>query len=459
MLKKLRKIITSPTTALSVLLGFASISVALAGAMPDQVERLSQDLTPLGAERGGNESGTIPAWTGGITEPPASYRAGSHHPDPFAEEQPLFRIHAGNLEEHREQLGAGQIAMLLQYPEFYLETYPGHRTAASPERVYEMTARNAVAGSLSEGGNAVMDVAEGIPFPFPENGEELIWNHQLRYKGSSSVRHIKLIAPTTTGDFNEITMTVQTTNPYYLKGETVESIDNHFTMYQREVMTPPSMAGNVLLVKESLNQAKEPRKAWVYNPGRRRVMRAPSVIYDSPSAGTYNMHLSDMTDMFTGALDRFDWKLVGKREMYVPYNAYRAHSSELDTKDLVMNGHLDPQYLRYELHRVWVVEATLREGAKHVNPRRTFYIDEDSYQILMVDHYDTKGELWRYSEAHPINFYDVPLLWTTLEVHYDLDLKRYALFRLDPGKPIPPFNTPMDSADFTPQALRRTGRR
>ncbi|MBT8047749.1 MAG: DUF1329 domain-containing protein, partial [Gammaproteobacteria bacterium] len=171
------------------------------------------------------------------------------------------------------------------------------------------------------------------------------------------------------------------------------------------------------------------------------------------------MHVSDMTDMFNGALDRYQWELKGKREMYVPYNAYRLHSSELDYDDLVLPGHLDPRHLRYELHRVWVVEATLRNGSRHINPKRIFYLDEDSYQILMVDHYNSDTELWRYSEAHPINFYDVPTLWTTLEVHYDLEARRYAAFRLDPGKPIPPFNMELDPGDFTPQALRRKGRR
>jgi len=447
------------TIILYLFLSVVSASCLFAGAMPDQVERLSQDLTPIGAQRAENEAGTIPAWTGGIIEPPPLYAPGEHHPDPFVGEKPLFRIDANNLDAHRSQLSAGQIAMLSQYPGYYLEVYPSHRTAAYPQSIYDMTARNGATGSLSAGGNAVANVAGGVPFPFPENGEELIWNHQLRYKGSSSVRHIKMITPTTSGAYTEITMTVTSTNPYYLPGATVESINNHFAKFQREITTPPSMAGNVLLVHESLNQAEEPRKVWVYNPGRRRVMRAPSVAYDSASGGTAGMHVSDMTDMFNGALDHFDWELVGKREMYVPYNAYRIHDSDLDSDELVLPGYLDPQYLRYELHRVWVVEATLREGLKHINPRRTYYLDEDSYQILMVDHYNPDGKLWRYSEAHPINFYEVPTFWTTIEVHYDLNERRYVVFRLDPDEPLVPFNMEMNDDDFTQQALRRKGKR
>ncbi len=454
-----KKTISTFTIVPLVLLGATLANNAFAGAKPEEVSRLSGDLTPIGAERGANETGSIPEWSGGITEPPQGYRPGDHHPDPFAGEEPLFRINAGNLGEHREMLTAGQVAVLEQYPELYFNVYPSHRTVAYPQRVYDMTAKNAASGSLSENGNAVVDVSEGFPFPFPENGQELIWNHRLRYKGSSSVRHIKMVAPTTSGAFNEVTMTVTTTNPYYQEGATLDSIDNHLLMFQREVTTPPRLAGAVLLVNESLNQVEQPRKAWVYSPGQRRVIRAPNVAYDSPSSATEGLHVSDMTDLFNGALDRFSWELVGKREMYVPYNAYRIHSDDLDYKDLVRSGYMDPSQLRYELHRVWVVEARLREGYRHINSRRTFYLDEDSYQVLMVDHYDDKGKLWRYSEAHPINFYDALVFWSTLEMHYDLKQKRFAAFRMDPGKPIPPFNTKMKAGEFTPQALRRKGRR
>jgi len=453
------KIKNSPAAALILALGILSLGDALAGAQPDQVHRLSEDLTPVGAERGANEAGTIPAWTGGFSEPPVPFEAGEHHPDPFASETPLFRINAANLDEHREFLGAGQIATLERYPELYFNVYPSHRTVAYPQSVYDMTAANAASGALSDGGNAVVDVAGGFPFPFPEAAEELIWNHQLRYKGTSSIRHISMITPTVGGSYNEVAMIVTTLNPYYLPGATLDSIDNHFLMFTREISTPPSLAGNALLVYESLNQVVQPRKVWVYNPGQRRVRRAPNVAYDSPSGGTEGMHVSDMTDMFNGALDRFSWELKGKREMYVPYNAYRVHSSDLGNEELIQPGHLDPQYLRYELHRVWVVEARLRDGEHHIIPRRTFYLDEDSYQILMVDHYNADGEMWRYSEAHPVNFYDVPTFWSTIEVHHDLEAKRYAAFRLAPDQAIPPFNTEIKSSYFTPQALRRRGKR
>jgi len=445
--------------SLSLSLALMGVSEIEAAATDDQIRRLSADLTPLGAERNANEAGTIPAWTGGITEAPGSWRTGDHHPDPFSQESPLFYIDSGNAASFEAGLGAGQIAMLARYPEFRFAVYPSHRTAAYPERVYTMTARNAASGELIKDGEAVAGVAEGYPFPLPTRGTEVIWNHLLRYRGSNSIRHINMITPSVTGAFTTVSMTVTTISPYYQQGATLESIDNILGMYTREIMAPPSMAGNVLLVYESLNPARQARKVWTYSPGQRRVRRAPNIAYDSPSGGTDGMHVSDMTDMFNGPLDRFVWELKGKREMYVPYNAYRIHDATLADTELMDSGHLDPVFLRYELHRVWVVEATLRERERHINPRRTFYLDEDSYQILMVDHYDAGGHLWRYSEAHPINFYEVPAFWSTTEVHYDLKAGRYTAFRLDPDKPLPPFNTAMDPADFTPQALRRKGRR
>lgn len=434
-------------------------TLLLASAKPDEIERLSTDLTPVGAERAGNEAGSIPEWTGGIDQPPADYQPGDHHPDPFANESPLFRIDQNNFEDYADHLSAGQLAMLRRYPDWFMDIFPTHRSAALPAHIYQKTAQNGRTGELDSDGDAVLNVAEGLPFPFPETGQELIWNHRLRYKGTGSRRHIVLVAPTAGGSFNEVTMTVDTLGLYYQPGATLESIDNRLLYVMQRTESPARLAGSVVLVHESLNQALQPRSAWVYNPGQRRVIRAPNIAYDNPTAATDGLHVSDMTDMFNGALDRFDWELLGKREMFVPYNAYRIHSNELDYDDLVKPGHLDPDTLRYELHRVWVVEARLKQGQRHINPRRTYYLDEDSYQILMADHYDAEESLWRYSEAHPIVFYEVPTLWTTVEVHHDLQSGRFVSYRLDPRKPISPFNMDMNPDQFTPQALRRSGKR
>jgi hypothetical protein len=283
-----------------------------AGAKPGEIHRLSSDLTPVGAERAGNASGTIPEWTGGITRPPENYKPGDHHQDPFKGETPLLRIDPENMPDSAGLLSAGHIAMLQRYADYFIDVYPTHRSAALPQRVYQKTLENGRTGMLAENGEAVKDVAEGLPFPFPENAHELIWNHRLRYKGTGAKRHISLVAPTARGSFIEVTMTVNTLGLYYLPDATLESIDNRLLYFLQQTNSPARLAGSALLVHESLNQLAQPRSAWVYNPGQRRVIRAPNVAYDSPSTATDSLHVSDMTDMFNGALDRFDWQLIGR---------------------------------------------------------------------------------------------------------------------------------------------------
>jgi hypothetical protein len=187
------------------------------------------------------------------------------------------------------------------------------------------------------------------------------------------------------------------------------------------------------------------------------VRKAPNVAYDNPGTASDGLRTNDMTDMFNGALDRFDWKLVGKREMYIPYNNYKIHAKGLDYKDILRPGHVNPDLMRYELHRVWVVDATLKQGFRHINKRRTFYLDEDSWQIVMIDHYDSQNQLWRYSEAATINFYDQPMCWTTLETHHDLKSGRYISSGIDNMETVVDFSLQTSADKFSPQALRGRG--
>lgn len=429
---------------------------------PENIARLGKDLTPMGAPKAGNAEGTIPEWDGGLTREdwPEGYQPGDRHPDPFAEDEPRLRITGENYQEHSDYLSPGQEAIFERYPDsFYMDVYPTRRSASFPERIYEMTARNAETGRLVANGEGVADVAEGTPFPLPQNARELIWNHKMKYKTVGSIRHWNQVVPTASGSYTMIKIREEILGLYFKKGMTIDDIDNVLLYFFQEVESPARLAGNILLVHESLNQVKKPRQAWVYNPGQRRVRRAPNVAYDNPGTASDGQRTSDMTDMFNGAMDRYDFELVDKREMYVPYNAYKAHSGDLTPDDLIRPGHLNPEHLRYELHRVWVVEATLREGTRHLHPRRTFYIDEDSYQILMIEHYDQRGDLWRVSEAHAINYYDQPLVTPTLESTLDLQSGRYIVNGVNNQDPVMQFGLDLSPSDYTPQALRVRGRR
>ena len=425
----------------------------------EQIARLGNDLTPLGGERAGNADGTIPEWTGGITAPPDGYVVGEHHRDPYGDDEPLFVINAANLDEHRDKLSVGHQQILATYPSFEMRVYPTRRSASAPQRIYDATRDVAATAHLVDDGNGVGGAVIGIPFPVPSNGSEAVWNHLLRYRGETIACTIGQAAVTRGGNYTVVKFGLEIEMRYSLPGMTAEELDNTMILFKQKVLAPARLAGDILLVHETMNQVREPRNVWTYNPGQRRVRRAPNVAYDNPGTTTDGLRTADQFDMFNGAIDRYDWQLVGKREIYVPYNAYKLHSNELSFGDILSPLHVNPEHLRYELHRVWVVEATLKEGARHIYKRRTLYIDEDSWQIMLADIYDNRDELWRVSEAHVINYYEKPLIWSTLEVHTDLQAGRYLALGLDNEFPMCTQDAEAKSRDFTPAALRREGRR
>ena len=449
---------------MGVLLGgtFLLVCVSSAGwakLTSEEIDRLGKDLTPMGAEKAGNADGTIPEWTGGIQSPPDAYKPGMHHPDPYPEDKVLFTITQANMDQYADKLSEGTKAMLKTYGTFKMKVYPTRRSASFPKRIYDMTREIATTAEIVDGGNGVKGCVNGIPFPIPKTGLEGIWNHLLRYRGDSIFRRISQAMPTRNGNYTLVEFADQVNFLYSQAGVTEGELKNIILLFKQKVLSPARLAGGILLVHETLDQIKEPRSAWLYNPGQRRVRRAPNVGYDNPGTASDGMRTNDQFDMFSGATDRYDWKLLGKREIYVPYNSYILHSDSLKYKDILMPLHINPEYCRYEIHRVWVVDATLKQGARHIYKRRTFYIDEDSWQILIMDLYDNRDQLWRVSEGHVINYYEVPTLFTTLEVHTDLQAGRYLAIGLDNESTMYKFDAKLTMDQFTPSALRREGRR
>lgn len=427
-------------------------------ASADNASRLGEDLTPVGAIRAGSADGVIPAWEGGITEPPEGYRPGMQHIDPFPEDRPRFVITAENLDEYRDHLAPGHIAMLEAYPDTWrMPVYPTRRSASYPESVYEAIRENADNARLMDDGAGVSGARIGSPFPIPKTGAEAMWNHLMRFRGYSASRTITQAAPTRRGDYTLVEFYDEFLFNFAREGVDEVELDNTLLFLKQTVTAPARLAGSILLVHETLDQVAEPRRAWTYNVGQRRVRRAPNVAYDNPGTAADGMRTSDQFDMFNGALDRYDWELVGRKKIYVPYNAYKLHSSDTKVSDILRPLHINPELTRYELHRVWVVEATLKEGTRHIYPRRTFYLDEDSWQVLLVEQYDSRGDLWRVSEGHAINYYDLPTLWTTLEVHSDLQSGRYLAIGMDNETSPYDFTRRLNPGDFTPAGLRREG--
>jgi hypothetical protein len=427
---------------------------------PDEIAKLGNELTPLGAIKAGNAEGTIPAWEGGITEPPAGWKPGEHYVDPFAADEMMFTITAANVAQYADKLSVGQKALLETYPDTYkMNVYPTRRSASFPQRIYDKTKEIARTAKLVGGGNGVTGAINGIPFPIPKNGHEAIWNHLLRYRADSASRDIGQAAPTRGGKYTLVQFHDEFYMQYSMEGKTEADLNNRILFFKQEVMAPARLAGGILLVAETMDQVKEHRNAWLYNPGQRRVRRAPNVAYDNPGTAADAMRTSDQFDMYNGAPDRYDWKLVGRQELFVPYNSYRLQDPSVKIKDILTPLHINQDHVRYELHRVWVVDATLKDNARHIYKRRTFYLDEDSWQILVVDAYDNRDQLWRVSEGHAINYYNVPSIWTSLEVHTDLQAGRYLAIGLNSESPPYTFDIERTLEDYTPAALRRAGKR
>lgn len=436
---------------------------ALAAVSPAEAAKLGASLTPFGAEKAGNAAGTIPEWTGGITKAPAEYKTpGQHHPDPFAADKPLFTITKANLDQYKDNLTPGQIAMFNAYPSTYqMPVYQSRRSGSAPQWVYDNTIKNATTAKLLDGGNGFSDAYGGIPFPIPQNGVEALWNHIARYRGSYIVRRASEVAVQRNGAFSLVTSQQEALFKFYNPKGTAADLNNIMFYYLSFTKSPARLAGGAVLVHETLDQVKEPRQAWGYNAGQRRVRRAPNLAYDTPIAAADGLRTADDTDMINGSPDRYDWKLVGKKEIYIPYNSYKVTSPEVKYKDLLQVGHLNPAFTRNELHRVWVVEGTLKSGARHIYSKRTLFLDEDSWQAAVVDQYDGRGELWRVSIAYLKNYYDLPTTWSALDSFHDLQARRYHVQNLDNEEPSTiDFSQPVpDDGYFKPAALRRRGTR
>lgn len=446
------------TALLAVGAAFAIPAVAEMSAA--DIAKLGTTLTPVGAERAGNAAGTIPAWDGGITKPVAGFKVGGHYPDPYAADKPLFTIDGKNADRYKDQLSAGQMAMLKKYPTYKMVVYPTRRSASFPQCHVNETKDCAAKAKLAPGGNGVVGCTGGIPFPIPKDGNEAIWNSTLRYRGDTFAMHYAQASVTRTGDYALVKFEYEYDFQYGNCSKPVaEREPNKILNYLQVTTAPARLAGQILLVHETVDQAKEPRSAWTYNPGQRRVRLAPNVAYDNPGTAADGLRTNDDFGMFNGATDRYNWKLVGKKEMYMPYNSYKLSDPKTKYADILKAGHINQDHARYELHRVWIVEATLKPGTSHIYAKRVFFIDEDSWGVLATDKYDGRGELWRFSEMHNENWYNVPMSFGTVEVHNDLQSGRYLAMGLrnEETKIFEPIKR--SGGDYNPNSLRGIGTR
>ncbi|MEX1222684.1 MAG: DUF1329 domain-containing protein [Idiomarina sp.] len=439
--------------------GIFALSVVSASVMakvsPEEAQRLGADLTPIGAEKAANADGSIPAWDGGYS----SSEGNAERPqDPFSDDQIQLTITNANLSEHRDLLTPGQIALFEKYPEYEMNVYQTRRTAAYPQEIYELAQKNAVNASLVAGGNGLEDFDSHVPFPIPQSGLEVVWNHITRYRGGAVERLINQFPVLSNGDFVPVRLRETLVFPEYLQSGRESADDNVLFYFLQEVLAPARLTGTVLLVHETINQVKEGRRAWIYNAGQRRVRRAPNVAYDGPGTAADGLRTSDNLDMYNGAPDKYNWELKGKKELYIPYNNYKMIDPSNSYDDIINAGHMNTDLIRYEKHRVWVVEGTLKDSERHIYSKRTMYVDEDTWTVSVVDHYDGRGELWRVAEAYATQFYTQDVPWMAAEGLYDLNSGRYLIIGLaNEEDEYMHWDIEPSRNDFSTNALRRMG--
>jgi hypothetical protein len=432
---------------------------ALAAVTAEEAARLKSTLTPVGAEKAGNKAGTIPAWDGGLSKAPAAYRNGDTRPDPFAADKPLLSISAKNMAEHADKLTDGVQALMKKHPDFHIDVYPTRRSAAAPQFVYDNTFQNATRAKTVDGGHGVEGAYGGIPFPIPKDGYEAIWNHRLAWRGGNFTMPVRVWVVTADGKRSMASGGVQTVNQtYYDKNGSLDKFDGFYQFGKFVVNAPGSKAGEAILAHDGIN-ASAPRGLWQYLVGQRRVRKAPSVAYDTPDSVTSGIGLFDEAFNLFGPIDKHDLKLVGKKEIYIPYNNNRAAAAKVE--DLVTPGTLNPAQVRWELHRVWEVEATLAAGKRHVVPKRKYYIDEDSWQIVLFDGWDAKGQLWRTNYSLMLTAPDIPAVTSfVLWGGYDMQTGAYYLNMASNELPRQyEVKEPIQRAFFSPEALASEGGR
>jgi len=440
-------------------LGLSLLATSVMAAVPAaEADKLGKSLTPMGAEMAGNADGSIPSWKP-MAKNIGTVDSKGFLSNPYASEKPLFTITAQNVEQYKSKLAPGQYAMFKRYPETYkMPVYTSHRGSTVPAEVFAAIKKNATTTKLVSGGNGLENFETAIPFPIPQTGIEVIWNHITRYRGGSVTRLVTQATPQPNGSYSLVYFQDQFVFRDKMKDFDQANPGNILFYFKQKVLAPARLAGGVLLVHETLDQVKEPRSAWVYNAGQRRVRRAPQVSYDGPGTAADGLRTSDNLDMYNGAPDRYDWKLEGKKEMYIASDSYKLDSPNLKYDDIIKAGHINQDLARYELRRVWHIVATLKEGQRHIYAKRDFYIDEDTWQAAVIDHYDGRNQLWRVAEAHAQDYYNVQVPWYALEALYDLQSGRYlALGMKNEEKSAYDFGFTATTSDFTPAALRQEG--
>jgi hypothetical protein len=442
-------------------------SVVLAKVPPEEAAKLGTTLTPIGAEPGANADGSIPAYTGNMSGLPSGLKydgPGTPYPDPYADDPILHSVTQANVEEHNKFLSPGLKALFAAYPDsFRADVYPSHRDGGYSDRFIEKSHFNAVNSELQNGEDGIRGFTGSVAFPIPHTGAEVLWNARTSAPYHTLTGTYSDIAVFSNGSRSERRSTIISEYPYLAPEPAVGTQEGELGSWAARVMTnvhkPVRDKGMITSIFEPYDYVTNAREAWRYLPGSRRVRRAPTVGYDTPD-GPGGFITVDDTLGFNGAMDRFEWTLLGKEELYVPYHSYKFDKPGLAYDTLLTPFHANPDYMRYEKHRVWIVEANLREGKRHIYAKRRFYVDEDSWNIVMTENYDGRGELWKVVLINSIYEFNVPGYVNRAMMFHELRAAGYITIRLvNDSEPLDYTAKPKGEAYFSPTNVRKLGRR
>jgi hypothetical protein len=460
---------TAPTLDRPLLAWATALALLPACALAADTAPLGKDRTPLGAERAGNKAGTIPAWS---DENPVvgNFQPGKVLRQDFwrhKADKPLYSIDAASVDQHADKLSPGQIALVKQTPGFRMDVYPSRRNCGAPGYVAENTQKNIGFAQIGADGWSLKDAyAPGIPFPSPTTGIEVMWNQKMRYRGVGAFGQGPTFLTPRKGQTEWIIPQAEQTVFWQWGQPGTRKLSEVGTVMSQTYFAykaPVALAGQAAAITDYLD--KPGTDSYYYFPGQRRVRRMPAYAYDAPQIGFENQYAMDDTQVIMGALDRFDWKLAGKKELLVPYNSFGGSDFKTDWKTVMTTTGLAPSHRRYELHRVWVVEATVKQGVRHLAPKRTYYIDEDSWNAVFAEDYDAQGKLTKVREGYLIPIFEVNGCDVMGFAQYNL-LEGRVLFdfgsvggQADTVYATKPINAAMKPDFYTPENLRAISER
>ena len=451
-------------TPLAAAVGLMVATSVWAKVPANEAEQLGKELTCVGAIKAGNKEGTIPEFTGKWVGAPAGVAhvqsSGKHPVDLYADEKPLFVITAENMEKYGDKLSAGQKAMFQKYSKtMQMPVYKGHRDFRYTDEVCAVLKKNALESEVVDNGMGIKGSFGAINFPIPKTGQEVIWNNLLptRAYTEAITRDMANVLSDGSMSFGRMqNLNLDMVNKPEMLGKPVEGV---MAYTRTRTLAPEREKGGVTHSVEPVNFGKDKRLAWSYDPGTRRVRQVPEYGFDQPMAGTGGKMTIDSDRLFNGSPERYSWKLLGKKEMYIPANNYKIHQPTVKYADLLKPGHANPDFMRYELRRVWAVEGTLKDGFRHVYGKRVLFVDEDTGQAVAADMYDARGQLWQHAFINYYYSFDIKAWHAGTSFYHDLNSGGYMGYNLFQERPQGPILNKGDlvPAMFTPEAARNAG--